>query len=403
MSVATVTASPGLRSLLRSPGLSWLLGAALLGRLPAATLSLLFVLRTRELTGSLGLAGAIAGVYALATGATMPLLGRLVDRRGQRPVLIGCTLVASAGMVGLGLLPTGTSAAPLVACALVSGAGMPPVGSCVRVLLPVVVDDPDRRHAAFSLDSAFVEIGYVAGPALFAGALGAWSTAAACAACVLLLVVGIGFFVAHPAAGHRGAARREAPPRGRALGALHGPGVRVLAGILALVGLGFGAIEVGVPAVAADAGSSHAAGLLIALWGVGSMVGGLAAARRSAPTDGARQARLLLVLLALADAPLAFAAHQLALALLLPLAGLAIAPMFACLFGLLEQITPAGTVTEAYGWLTSGITAGLALGSALAGQLAERSGPGSALAVAALATAAAWLLAWARRDALVAS
>jgi MFS family permease len=124
VSATTITASPGLRSLLRVPGVAWLLGAALVGRLPAATLGLLCVLRTRELTGSLGLAGAVAGVYAVATGATMPLLGRLVDRRGQRPVLLACTAVASAGIAGLALLPHGTGAAPLVLCALVTGAAL---------------------------------------------------------------------------------------------------------------------------------------------------------------------------------------------------------------------------------------------------------------------------------------
>jgi predicted MFS family arabinose efflux permease len=313
-------------------------------------------------------------------------------------VLLAGAVVASCGIAALALLPHGASAAALVLCALVAGAGLPPIGSCVRVLLPVVLPDPDRRHAAFSLDSALVEVGYVAGPALIAGALGAWSTAAACAACVVLLAIGIGAFVAHPAAAARG--RREAHDPGGLLGPLRSRGVRVLVGVLALVGAGFGAIEVGIPAVTADAGSPHQAGLLLGLWGVGSMTGGFVAARRRAPRDPAARARVLLLVLALADAPLALAAHPVALALLLPLSGIAIAPMFACVFGLLDRISPAGTVTEAYGWITSGITAGLACGSALAGQLAERITPGAALAVAALASAAAALLAWVRRDAL---
>jgi MFS family permease len=333
----------------------------------------------------------------MATGATMPVLGRLVDRRGQRPVLLACTVVAGAGMLGLALLPQGTGAAPLVLCALVTGAGLPPVGSCVRVLLPVVLDDPDRRHAAFSLDSALVEVGYVAGPALVAGALGAWSTSAACLACLLLLVTGVGAFAAHPAAGFTVNDERH---QSRGLGALRGAGVRVLIAVLALVGLGFGAVEVGVPAVAVDAGVPHSAGLLVAVWGLGSMIGGLAAAHGRAPADPARRARLLLIVLAVADAPLALATHPGVLAALLLLAGVAIAPTFACIFGMLDGIAPPGTVTEAYGWLTTGITAGVACGAALGGQLAERASPSAALAVAGLATAAAALLAWAGRGTL---
>jgi MFS family permease len=376
---------------------AWLLGAALVGRLPAATLGLLFVLRTRELTGSLGLAGAAAGVYAVATGATMPLLGRLVDRRGQRSVLMAGTVVSGAGTAGLALLPAGVAAGPLVACALVAGAGMPPVGSCTRALIPAVVADQERRHAAFSLDSALVEVGYVAGPALVAGAIGAWSTSAACAACVLLLVAGVAAFVAHPAAGPAPATERR---RGRG-GALHSSGVRLLVGVLALVGAGFGAMEVGIPAVAAAAGTPHAAGPLIAVWGLGSMLGGFVAVHRRAPADAARRARRLLVVLALADVPPALAAHPLPLVVLLPLAGLAIAPMFGCVFGLLDRVAPTGTVTEANGWLTTGITVGVACGSALGGQLAEHWSPATALSLAAVATGAAALLAWARRGDLV--
>jgi predicted MFS family arabinose efflux permease len=258
------------------------------------------------------------------------------------------------------------------------------------------VADPDRRHAAFSLDSALVEVGYGAGPALVAGALGSWSTSAACLACVLLQIVGIGAFVAHPASAAQGSGRR----RSSALGAIGDRGVRLLITMLALVGMGFGAIEVGIPAVTAAAGSPHAAGPLTALWGLGSMLGGLAAARSRAPADGARRHRRLLLVLALADAPLALGAHPLALIVLLPIAGAAIAPMFASLFGMLDRIAPPGTVTETYGWLTSGITAGLACGSAVGGQLAERVGPAAALGLAAVATAAAALLAWVRRGLL---
>jgi predicted MFS family arabinose efflux permease len=403
VSATAVTSTPGLRGLMRSPGLPRLLGAAAVGRLPAASLGLIFVLRTRELTGSLGLAGAVGGLFALATGATMPLLGRLVDRRGQRAVLVACTVVAAVGIAALGLLPEGTGAAPLLACALVTGAGMPPIGSCVRALLPVVLRDPARSHAAFSLDSALVELGFVAGPALIAGALGAWSTTAACVACVLLLAAGIGAFVAHPAAATTNAVRDDVDSDARhagRLGALRGGGVRLLIAVLGLVGIGFGSIEVGVPAVMARAGSPHAAGVLLAAWGLGSMIGGFAAVHRSAPLDPARRARRLLVVLALADAPLAAAAHPLTLVLLLPIAGLAIAPMFASVFGQLERVAPPGTTTEAYGWLTSGITGGFAVGAALAGQLAERAGPSAALAVAPVASAVAALVAWWRRRAL---
>jgi MFS family permease len=124
-------------------------------------------------------------------------------------------------------------------------------------------------------------------------------------------------------------------------------------------------------------------------------VGGLVAARSAAPSDGARRMRRLLVGLAAGHGLLVLAGGPLALALLLPLAGLAIAPTFACTFALIEDVAPPGTLTEAYTWLSTGITAGIAAGAALAGTLAEHQSATAAFAlagaVAALAAAFAAL------------
>jgi len=89
-----------------------------------------------------------------------------------------------------------------------------------------------------------------------------------------------------------------------------------------------------------------------------------------------------------------------AIALLLPLAASAIAPIFACVFGLLQGIAPAGTVTEAYTWLSTGIAAGLAAGAALSGALAEAHGAGAAFVVAGTACAAGAFAGMARRRTL---
>src|SRR5206468_4367159 len=89
---------------------------------------------------------------------------------------------------------------------------------------------------------------------------------------------------------------RPAPARGRRPrgGALRSPGLQTLAIAVALAGATFGAIEVAVPAACQAAGAKGATGPLLALWGVGSLVGGLAAARAAAAPDAARRLGLLL-------------------------------------------------------------------------------------------------------------
>src|SRR3954447_15009651 len=148
--MATTTARVPLSQLLRLPGFTPALLASMAGRLPASALGLVFILRTRELTGSYAAAGAVAGAFALANGITAPLLGRLVDRRGQGAVLVPAAIVATSAIVGFALLPHGAAAAAAVALAGATGAVFPPLGACLRTLWPGMLgDDPGSMHAAF--------------------------------------------------------------------------------------------------------------------------------------------------------------------------------------------------------------------------------------------------------------
>jgi predicted MFS family arabinose efflux permease len=118
------------------------------------------------------------------------------------------------------------------------------------------------------------------------------------------------------------------------------------------------------------------------------MAGGLLAARRGAPSDPVRRLVGLLAALGASEALLLAAPGPLALAPLLVVAGLAVAPLFAIVFGLAGDVARAGTATEAFTWLSTGIAVGLAVGSTAGGALAEhwaRAG----FAAAALAAAAA--------------
>ena len=168
-------------------------------------------------------------------------------------------------------------------------------------------------------------------------------------------------------------------------GALRAPGVRTLAVVFVLIGVAFGAVEVAVPAAADAAGTPSAAGWLLGIWGFGSFVGGLLAARGTPPG----RPRAPAVHPARRCWPPATRCSRCrsglyALAALLLLAGGAIAPSFGLAYGLVDTAAPEGTVTEAFTWLTTGIAAGLAGGSALAGVLAEGPGAEAGFLVAAV-------------------
>jgi len=77
-----------------SPGARRLFLLSLVARLPTAMLSIGLLVHARHLTGSFAAAGLVTGAYGVALGVGGPLLGQLVDRRGQTAVLVGSAAVA---------------------------------------------------------------------------------------------------------------------------------------------------------------------------------------------------------------------------------------------------------------------------------------------------------------------
>ena len=171
-----------------------LLSLSIIARLPATMLSLGLLVHAQRQTGSFAVAGLVTGVYAAALGLGGPLLGRAVDRRGQTSVLLASAAVCGAALLAIAALAH--SAPSLVALAAVAGLSTPPVGACVRGLLPA---------SAYAVEAAASELTWIAGPpgVLLAGAL--TSTGVALGAAAVLLIAATAAFALEPprAAGGR--------------------------------------------------------------------------------------------------------------------------------------------------------------------------------------------------------
>jgi predicted MFS family arabinose efflux permease len=387
-----------MRTIASTPGALRLFLVSVVARLPLAMFSIGLLVHAEHLTGSFAAAGVVVGALTMSQAIGGPLLGRLVDRRGQTTVLLAGGLVAAAALAAVATLPAGTPVGVLVALAAALGLATPPVGACMRALFPAVLSDQHALRAAYAVEAAAVELTWVAGPpfVLLVGAL--WSTGAALGTAAAVLMIATAVFAAHPASRAWHPAPDATRPRG---GSLRTPAMRTLVLVLVAVGVLFGATEVAV-AVAADAlDASAATGPLLGLWGVGSLVGGLVAARTG---GGARTgAGLALLLAGLAAGHLALApaaGSVVALAALLPLAGAAIAPTYATVFAMVDRAAPPGTVTEAFAWLSTAIAIGASAGVASAGAVADAAGPAPTFALAAGAAGAAALTAALRAQTL---
>jgi predicted MFS family arabinose efflux permease len=374
-----------LRATLTAPGIPRVFVASLIGRLPMGAIALLLILRTREVTGSYAAGGIVAGANAVALGLFSPVLGRLIDRRGQSGVIAATGVVFALAMTGFAVLPHGAALGWAIGLAALAGASFPPLGPALRTLWTARIEDPGQRHAGFSLEAVIFEVVYIAGPLLFVSLIGAWSLAAAVAAMGVLVVLGAVSFASAPAA------RSWRPEdRGRdLLGALRSPSVRILIGVFLLFGIAVAAIEMGVVAFAETRDARGAIGPILACWGLGSMLGGLIAVRTGAPADPGYRMAQLFAGLAVVCLPLMLAGGVVSLGALILFSGLFIAPSLSLAFAIVGQVAPSGTVTEAYTWAATGIACGAGGGSALAGALVEAAGTTEAFGLAAAAAALA--------------
>ena len=339
---------------------------------------LALLVHTRHLTGSFAVAGLVSGAYAAAVGIGGPLLGRLADRRGQTLPLVGGAAAAAAVLTVIALLPAATPSAVIVALAAVVGLATPPVAACARSLLPALISDGEALRGAYAVESAAIEATFVAGPPLALGIGALWSTGAALAAGGAILLAATVAFALQPAS--RAARPRAAAGAGLA-GSLCSPGMRTLVLILIAAGVVFGAVEVGVTAAAGALGGNGVAAPLLALWGAGSMVGGILTAKLGGGARSARGLGLTLAALAVGHLALGVAVHSaFALGALIFLAGSWIAPVYTAIYAMVDEVAPRGTVTEAFAWLSTAAAVGAAAGSAVAGALIDRVGPEAALA-----------------------
>jgi MFS family permease len=376
-----------------------LFATSIVARLPLAMLSIGLMVHVQHLTGSFAAAGVVTGAYALAESAGGPLLGRLIDRRGQTLVLLTSAGAAAALLGTIAIMPAGAPLAVLIALASGIGLAEPPVGACLRAHLSSLLPDPSVVRVAYAFEASVVELTWVVGPPLVLAIGALWSTGAALATGGLVLLVATGAFAAQPAS--RTWRSALAASRRRA-GALGTPAMRTLTVVLLLVGVLLGADEVAVTAAAKALDGTTAAAPLLALWGVGSFAGGVLITRLGGGAGTA--AGLALVLAALAAGHLALipaSGSLFALGAVLLLAGAAIAPAEASVNAMVDDAAPAGTTTEAFALLAGGIAVGSALGAAVSGTLIDSAGPTAAFALAGGAGALAVIVTALRTGTLV--
>jgi len=374
--MAVAATSP--RAILSTPGIRRTYGTSLVARLPMGAHGLVLLLFVHQLTGSYALGGAASGAFALSLALSSPVLGRLIDRRGQTRVLVPLALGQAAVHVALATAPSDTPPALLLAGAIGTGLLLPPMSAAARALWSDLLDRT-VLPAAYALEAAVLEAVYIVGPLLIVGVVATISLRLALivnGACVL--VGTLWFASSRQSRRWRGASEAER----HWSGPLASRAVRVLLVAVGLFGVAVGAMEIGVAAVTSAAGTPSAAGPVLAASGAGSLIGGLLAGRFRPTEQPARRFAWLFLALAVGMVPWALAPSPFWLGVAVFFGSIPIAPALATSSALIGDYAPTGTVTEAFTWNSTSLSAGLAIGSAATGALANGA-PHAPLALAA--------------------
>lgn len=372
--MSSVSLAPYRRALASRP----LRTALVLGTLVRGPVFASGVLLTVHVVSTLGRSYAAAGVLTalgtVAIAVSGPWRGRLLDQLGLRRVVLPSIAVA---MVCWTMAPF-VDYWLLLTLAVIAGLFVIPTFSITRQAVIAAVPETERR-TAISLDAAAVELSFMVAPAIAVWAAAQWSTSWVLFVTQMLGVVGgIAMWIVDPPLRGEGEAQVGSAGAGRRTWfRLPFLAVCLTAAATTLVLAGS---DIAIVAGMREFDATPQIGVVLALWGLGSLVGGLVygALHRSI------SAFWLLTVLGLATLPMALAGSPWSLAVLSFGAGLFCAPTITATIDQASRLVPAEARGEAMGWHGSFLTSGGAIGAPVAGLAIDRGGAAAGFVVVAL-------------------
>lgn len=352
---------------LRVPAVRSALGLGFLIRVP---LWASFIAMTLHVVSGMGRSYSDAGLVnfagTVAVAISGPWRGRTLDRVGVRrtvgpQLLVLAAVWAVAPWVGYW---------PLLVLYVV--AGLATVGSFSIVRQIVITAVPDhQRQTALSLDAVATEISFMVGPVL--GVLLATSIPTSWALVITQyasLLAALVLWFQDPPVAHDDPDSAGGPSERAHWRQWLSPAVLAVLAASAATTLVLTGTDIGIVAALRSMGQQSSIGWVLAIWGLGSAIGGLlyGALHRAIPVFW------LLLGLAVTTVPVVVATEPVLMSVLLFVCGALCAPTITATVDHLSRLVPANVRGEAMGWHGAAMTFGSAIGSPVAGVAIDHQG-----------------------------
>jgi predicted MFS family arabinose efflux permease len=367
------------RRVLAVPALRQALLLGILVRIPIFAGGVLLTLHVvQTLHRDYGAAGLVTAAATVCIAVSGPWRGKLLDTKGLRRVVLPSLVVTA---ICWSIAPF-VDYLPLLLLAALAGLFVVPVFSIIRQAVMAAVPESDRR-TALSLDSVAVEVSFMVGPVIGIWAATIWPTAWVLFSIEMLgVLAGIGLWFADPVMhaeqSHRGDLDEAEQPLPRR--AWFRPQFLAMCAAAAATTVVLSGCDIAFVAGLRDFDKVSLIGPVLALWGLGSVIGGLVYGLLHRSIS----AFLLLGCLSVATIPIALATSVWPLAALGFVAGLACAPTITATVDQLSRVVPDAARGEAIGWHGSAMTAGSALGAPVAGLAIDQWGWGAGFVTVSL-------------------
>ena len=245
------------------------------------------------------------------------------------------------------------------------------MGPLVRARWSAQLHGSPLLRTAFAWESLVDESVFILGPPLATIVALQVNSSAALVLATILLIVGTLLLLTQRSTEPKPSGRQNAT-KGKS--AILLPGVGGIALIFVMLGGIFGSFEVTTVAFTKEAGVPGAAGILLALYAVGSLLAGLIFGALALKATLLRQFMIAVAALAVVTISLPFLGMIWQVAIGLFVAGIACSPVLISGMALVERIVPSARLTESMAWATSGLAVGIAVATPLAGVIIDNYG-----------------------------